>query len=854
MPAGSTRPGPGAALPHRLVAGFETTYAPLPDVDNAESTGHDRRWREDLAAVHDAGVRDLRYPLRWHRIEREPGTYDWRDTDAVLGYLRDLGMRPIVDLVHHTSYPAWLTGGFGDPRFGPAYERYAAAVAERYPWLGAYTLFNEPLATLFLAGHEALWPPYGRGVGGLAVLLRSVLPSLVRVAALWRETLPAARHVWVDTCEHHAGGTARGRAYAELANDRRFGVLDLVLGRDLDDRRPFLRDLARVGAQDLLEVHAIAPVAVDVLGLDYYVHSEWWYDERGGHAPSPAPVGLAALAQQYHEHTGLPLALTETNIRGLPTDQVTWFRLVLAELERAAAAGVPVDGVCWFPHVDSCDWDSLLARGAGRRDPVGVLALGPTGARRPTVLTRAWQAVAAGARAADLPAYRPQPPVTDQLAGYAPWLRGWPWTDPPPGEVVRPVALPAPAAPRSPEEDPMPRTSRTSAAARTAPRPDGDLVVLSHLRWQFVWQRPQHLVTRITAARADRGARTWFVEEPWAKSGVTEPRLASEERDGVTRVWLELPARAKKGRLDFGGPACEDYAPMLLDMLREQGAQLPPLVWLYTPMALDIAEALEPGMLVYDVMDDLSAFAKAPQGLRLLQRRALRVADVVLAGGRSLHAGVAGQRPDTHLFPSGVDSAHYARSRSLRRAHRRPVAGFVGVVDERMDLDLVRDVAALLPDWDFRIVGPVAKISRSDLPKADNIRYLGKQEYEDLPKVMARFDVALMPFALNDATRSISPTKTLEYLAAGLPVVSTPVADVVADFGSVVHVASGAEEFAAACTAALAEPLEERDRRLRRIESRYQWDDIAGRIHQVMLATLSPSAAAVPARRTGVTA
>jgi glycosyltransferase involved in cell wall biosynthesis len=841
--------------PPRLVAGFESTYAPISDVDCVESTGHDRRWREDLAAVHRAGVVDLRYALRWHRLEALPGEYDWRHTDEVLGHMRDLGMQPVVDLVHHTSYPAWLTGGFADPRFPAAFERFALAVADRYPWLEAYTLFNEPLATLFLAGHEALWPPYGRGVGGLATLLRAVLPPLARVAAHWREALPQARHVWVDTCEHHAGGTPSGRVYAEYANDRRFAVLDLARGVHLDDRRPFLRALLDAGAADLLELHAHGPgpVGVDVLGLDYYVHSEWWYDERGGHAPSPAPVGLAALAREYHEHSGLPLMLTETNIRGLPTDQVTWFRFVLQEVERAMAAGVPVDGVCWFPHVDSCDWDSLLARGgAGRRDPVGVLALAPDGDRRTTALSRAWQAVAAGARAEDLPAYRPQPPVREQLAGYAPFVSGWPWADPPPDEVVRPVVLPSPI--RSPQEDPMHRTAPSSQQ----PQPTGaDLVVLSHLRWAFVWQRPQHLITRITAARAGDGGHTWFVEEPWAKPDVDSPRLGLEQHGDVTRVWLEVPVTddVPEGRLDFAIPAAADYPDLLAELLADRPRH--PHVWLYTPMALDIAETLEPDLLVYDVMDDLAAFAKAPAGLRLRQRRALRLADVVLAGGRSLHAGVAGRRPDAHLFPSGVDSAHYAHSRALREPHERPVAGFVGVLDERLDAPLLDEVARLLPDWEFRLVGPVAefKFDGSLLPQAPNITYLGQQTYEDLPAVMAGFDVALMPFALNEATKSISPTKTLEYLAAGLPVVSTRVPDVVADFGSVVRIADRPAEFAQACLDALAEPLEDRDRKLRRIERRYQWDDIAGRIHRVMQDALSASAPASRARSsTGVTA
>jgi glycosyltransferase involved in cell wall biosynthesis len=410
-----------------------------------------------------------------------------------------------------------------------------------------------------------------------------------------------------------------------------------------------------------------------------------------------------------------------------------------------------------------------------------------------------------------------------------------------------------------PGPGPRDAVPKESSPVRAVP----DLVVLSHLRWSFVWQRPQHLITRITALRAAAGgACTWFVEEPHATPDVDAPRLCTEQHGEVTRVWLEIPAAPDlpEGRLDFAVPAAEDYADLLRDLLAAHAAEPrgplsgppkpPPDVWLYTPMALDIAEALEPGLLVYDVMDDLASFARAPAGLRLRQRRALRIADVVIAGGRSLHASVAAHRPDARLFHSGVDSDHYARSRALegRLGPRpeRPVAGFVGVVDERLDGKLIGEVARLLPDWQIQLVGPIAdfKIDPTTLPSAPNLHYLGQHEYEHLPAVMAGFDVAIMPFALNEATRAISPTKTLEYLAAGLPVVSTPVPDVVADFAGLVHVAETPEEFAAACRQALIEPLAVRDRLLRRIEPRYQWDDIAARIHAVLEAAARRSVTA----------
>jgi glycosyltransferase involved in cell wall biosynthesis len=263
-------------------------------------------------------------------------------------------------------------------------------------------------------------------------------------------------------------------------------------------------------------------------------------------------------------------------------------------------------------------------------------------------------------------------------------------------------------------------------------------------------------------------------------------------------------------------------------------------VWLYTPTALPIAESLQPRMIAYDVMDDLSSFADASPEMELLTRRALTLADIVFAGGRSLYRVAAASRDsrDTHLFPSGVETDHYRRSRSLRRSHDRPVAGYVGVIDERIDMQVVGELAERLPDWEIQLVGPTTKIDPRTIPEAANITCPGQQPYERLPEIMAGFDVALMPFALNKATRSISPTKTLEYLAAGLPVVSTRVPDVVSDWSSLVHLADDAAGFAAGCQAVRSDPVQERDRRLAPLLMRYEWDAIAGEMHGLLMQRL----------------
>jgi glycosyltransferase involved in cell wall biosynthesis len=366
------------------------------------------------------------------------------------------------------------------------------------------------------------------------------------------------------------------------------------------------------------------------------------------------------------------------------------------------------------------------------------------------------------------------------------------------------------------------------------------MVVFSHLRWTFVWQRPQHLVSRLARKRP-----TFFVEEPLA-ADVAVPRFRHEQHGDIVRVWLEVPAPAIEGHIPFDHPVAEGYADELLALV---GHHDDLTVWLYTPMALSMGRTLSPSTLVYDVMDDLSSFKWASEALRLRHRQALREADVVFTGGRSLHEGVLQHRPQgSHLFASGVEPEHFSPARGLRSsrsagegAGQRGVAGYVGVIDERVDLDLVAGMAAAMPDWDVRMVGPVFKIDPSTLPQAPNLSYPGPVAYEDLPSTLAGFDVALMPFSLNEATRSISPTKTLEYLAAGLPVVSTRVPDVVADHRTVVELEDDGCGFATACRRLRHQPPSARTAAVEPLLSRHRWDTIADRMDVLMSSATLPT-------------
>ncbi|HUR13317.1 MAG TPA: glycosyltransferase [Mycobacteriales bacterium] len=345
-----------------------------------------------------------------------------------------------------------------------------------------------------------------------------------------------------------------------------------------------------------------------------------------------------------------------------------------------------------------------------------------------------------------------------------------------------------------------------------------DLIVLSHLRWDWVWQRPQHLISRLS-----RDRHTWFVEEP-RHGDVTSPQLVTQDAGCVTRVWLELPPEEAVNA--WSTPQTAWVAPLMDELL---GPATPRDVWLYAPTAVQVARALHPRVLVYDVMDDLASFADAPPEMELRMRLALDIADIAFAGGPSLYRSAASVRGEsrTRLYPSGVECEHYERSRDLRTSHPRPVVGYVGVIDERLDLDLLAGLATALPEWDVQMVGPVTKIDPATLPQAPNLHYLGMKAYDELPAVMAGFDVAMMPFALNEATRSISPTKTLEYLAAGLPVVSTRVPDVVSEWGSVVHLVDDAQETATACAHVLTHDAAARDARLAPLRRRHEWDAIA---------------------------
>ncbi len=327
----------------------------------------------------------------------------------------------------------------------------------------------------------------------------------------------------------------------------------------------------------------------------------------------------------------------------------------------------------------------------------------------------------------------------------------------------------------------------------------GDVLCLSHLRWGFVYQRPNHVM-----ARCARTRRVFFVEEPIFDASTPHLDVTANDED----VHVVVP------HLPHGTPfdLAEGMQRLLLDGLVERARIRDPLLWFYTPMALGYARDLHASAVVYDCMDELSHFRGAPPALVTRERELFEIADVVFTGGQSLYEAKRPHHPHVYAFPSSVDAAHFGRAREGmpepqdQRALPRPRIGFFGVVDERMDVDLLAALAEARPDYSFVIIGPVVKIDPATLPRRPNLHFFGSKQYSELPSYISGWDVAIMPFAKNDATKFISPTKTLEYLAAGKPVVSTSIRDVVRPYGErgLARIADTPHAFVAAIDEALA--------------------------------------------------
>lgn len=321
-----------------------------------------------------------------------------------------------------------------------------------------------------------------------------------------------------------------------------------------------------------------------------------------------------------------------------------------------------------------------------------------------------------------------------------------------------------------------------------------DVVCLSHLRWDFVYQRPQHLLSRFT-----RNGRVFFFEEPIYCDEPSHLNI-TKKADNLFVLVPHISHSESERHNAF------NVQRKMLDNVIKSENMNNFVLWYYTPMAINFSEHLNPRLTIFDCMDELSAFKFAPPELIENERKLLEKADLVFTGGQSLYEAKKDKHARVFAFPSSIDIEHFSSARTAaeepadQKNIPHPKLGFCGVIDERMNLELLAEMADLRPRWQFVMIGPVVKIGEENLPRRANIHYLGGKKYEELPNYLAGWDVALMPFALNESTRFISPTKTPEYLAAGKPVISTPIRDVVTPYHdkNLVEIAETAEQFVAA--------------------------------------------------------
>lgn len=361
------------------------------------------------------------------------------------------------------------------------------------------------------------------------------------------------------------------------------------------------------------------------------------------------------------------------------------------------------------------------------------------------------------------------------------------------------------------------------------------IVTYSHLRWDFVYQRPQHLLSRLAAGR-----RVLFIEEPIYEQDIKPRWELSRPASNVLVCRLHTPV----GVGSFHDEHLPIMVPMVQQLLTDEGVSSY-VAWLYTPLALPLAQAVSPApkAVVYDCMDELSAFLHAPPELLPREALLLEWADLVFTGGPSLYKAKLGRHPSVHCFSSSVDAAHFrqcqdpANEAADQRDLPHPRLGFYGVIDERVDLPLLDAMAQAHPEWQIVMVGPVVKIDPATLPQYLNLHYLGQRGYQELPSYLAGWDICTLPFARNDSTRFISPTKILEYMVAERPIVSTPITDVAEPYGEIVYLGDTSEAFIGACEQALASGEAERGVRaekMRAVLAQTSWDRTAQAMEQLI--------------------
>jgi beta-glucosidase/6-phospho-beta-glucosidase/beta-galactosidase/glycosyltransferase involved in cell wall biosynthesis len=837
-------------------AGVECSFLAHLNIDQYEWTQHNRFWRQDLKrAREELGLRHLRYAFPWHILEAQRGQFDWSYADERMAYMKELGINVLLDVMHFGT-PLWLKQAVGDPEFPEALESFTQAIVERYrDQVSIWCPFNEPLVSALFSGDFGFWPPHSRNWKGYMPVVSRIVQGVSRSIRAIRRTQPDATVLLCDAVESYKSRTESLAIEVRRRNLRRFLVLDLLTG-SVDRHHPLFPWLTGYGLSELdIDYFRNNPQSPDVLGLDYYPHSDWQLDVYQGKVRqrrADNPVGLYGVANAYFNRYGLPMMLTETSIEGQNINREIWLETMVDDTKRLREEGIPMLGFIWWPLVDQLDWDGALTHRVGKIHQVGLVKLSRqkdgTLERSNTPLVKLFKEIASAGeeRIGKLaPIALPTNTGEDQgppigvefpmealqtlalsggLGNISPTLvevqEGKNGNGKSNGEN-RIAALTAEPAPGLSAETPAaPRLSTAGASAKQPAehRETGryGIVVFSHLRWGFVWQRPQQFLSRFA-----RKHPVLFVEEPFFDQPEgTEPQLQMHRV--MPNVTVACPHLAPSWNTNPKLPdLLRKYAHEAIEEMNDEGAFDRPVLWYYSPM--DSAWSLghfENRGIIYDSMDELSQFTGAPKSLIDNERRLMKYADIVFAGGYELSLKKKEHHHNVHFFGCGVEFEHFAKAQDPTTVippdidfMARPILGWFGVVDERVDYTMIGEVAREKPEWSIAMVGPVVKVDPNLLPHAPNLYWMGGRDYQVLPNYCRAFDVNMMCFAINAATQYINPTKALEYMATGKPIVSTPVKDVIKQYSDLVEIASGTKEFIAACERAIRQPDKERIQR-----------------------------------------
>lgn len=754
-------------------------------LDMVASAGHDRHLDADYASLARLGIRTARESIGWRLTERASNR-----PDARFDFTRSLqtaevagrhGVQVLWSLMHY-GIPAGVS--FLDDAFCERFADFAAAAARALRATSdatpVYTPINEINFLAWAVAESSLIHPHrADSPARLAATAHGRDLGFEVKCRLVRATLQAIEAI-----------------RAEDSRARFLHVEPIVHVVPPADAPWRTADAERVAswqwqAWDMLRGTLLpelggSPAALDLIGVNYYHNCQWELDtgrRLEWHLRDLRRVPFSSLLQRAAVRYGKRVLVSETSHVG--EGRAQWLAEIADEVSRARGDGVGVDGICLYPIVDRPDWEDEHH-----------------------------------------------------------WHRSGLWDvavdEPSAGALSRRLNPPYARSLRRAQRDPGLRVSSLPDSKDfSVPH----IVVFSHLRWNFVFQRPQHLLSRLA-----RRHPVVFIEEP-----VRRDEAAWLERTSPCAGVEVLRPHTPIDAFGFHDDQLSLLEPMIASWLDEQGID-DYVCWLYTPMALPLLQELRPRAVIYDCMDELSAFKGAPRQMKQRETALMKRAELVLTGGPGLYESKRPMHDNVLCLPSAVDARHYdatraradegamARAQALQGAIPEPRLGFFGVIDERLDIELVAALADAEPQWQIVMVGPVVKIDPASLPQRPNLHWLGQQSYEILPQIVADWTVCLMPFAMNESTRFISPTKTLEYMAAGKPVVSTPIHDVLVMFGDLVVIGDDAPSFIAACRIAIAEtPAEVADRQANMQErvAGFSWDRTADTIAAAIEAALA---------------